>query len=475
LNSDLKNLVIRIILSVITAFIVFSTTSYLVAVPVYLAVPLMVSFLVTFIIADRKVSLIASLLITSLGSLIFSIPPARMGGFTPDSIITNIIASRQAYLLSFTPPLLVGILGGALGWGIASILSEKKKAMSYVTYFLLILICINFVWVSLDLNPSSILMAWEEPAPGQYNNYNSLNLKTFYLMKHGVGFYQAYSLAYAEKADTPGMTPGNLWNWRLPTVFYLWNWLLPKDGFYIFYLYLIICIMMLWFSYSIASVYLEPPLGLVAPLSVVPLFVYGAAGFWYTFPEYWGVFFLMAALWGIFKNNLPLIAVGFILALITRSFFLIPWFGIMLFALIKKEKKEIPAYILPASVFLFAFLAHYSKVMGMSGAEVSPPGEWVRGNFQHFFATIRFSSVLLSGHLISLSLIIVMAIITTVIMRHDEKIRMLAGSAFLPMILFMFVGPDTERAYWGIIYLPVLILLASLGLTVLGKKEKAET
>ncbi|MCE1246495.1 MAG: hypothetical protein LWY06_07625 [Firmicutes bacterium] len=474
MKNDLGKLILRLILSVFVAFVIFSAGSYLVAVPAYIAVPFIVSFLITFIIGDKKIASAASLIISCLGCLIFAAPPFRVPGFTPDSIINNIVSARQAYLLSYTHPLLLGVLGGLLGWGIASITAEKKKALSVITWIFFVVICINFIWVSLDLNPSSIQMAWEEPVPGKYNNYNSLNLKTFYLMKHGADFYSAYSLAFAEKADSPGMGPGNLWNWRMPTVFYIWKWLLPKDGFYIFYFYLIICILMLWLMFSIASVYLEHPLNLIAPLLVCPLFVYGAAGFWYTFSEYWGVFFLFAGIWGIFKRNIPVTAAGITLALVTRSFFIIPWAGLMLFVLLKKDRKQILACLLPFVVFAAAFLAHYFKVMSLSGAEISPPGEWMRGNFSHFLATMGFGSALVSQPEISIPMIVCLAAVVIVKMKNDHNIRMLAGAAFLPMILFIFVGPETERAYWGIIYLPFLLLLAGLCPVIIPEARRKE-
>lgn len=457
-----KEKIHRIAVSILIAGLLFSAGSFIPAIPVFIFVPAFVAFIITFILEEKKFSALASIIITSICSIIFSLPPGKSPGATPGATVLGQIAERQSEMLRFSPPLLLGILGGVLGWGAATLLKNHKKPILYATWVIFILICINFAAISVDLNPTAVRMASREPVVGKYNNFNSLNLKTFYLMKRGFGFYDAYSSAFSSKHDTFGQDPGSIWNWRMPTVFYLWNLMLPTDGFYIFYLYLILSVLFLYFSFDIAGDYLKKPLNLIAPALIVPVFVFGAAGFWFTFPEYWGAFFFMLGIWGIFKKNKIAALIGFTFAPLIRSFFIISYVGAIIPSFLKKEKKQVIYLLIPGVIFVFAFLFHYIHIMSLPGAMVPPAGDWIRGGLKHFQITFSFSSVLWSRAKYILPLILVLFFPAFYVLRKDYAGRILLGSAILPMIMFLIVGPSTFRQYWGIVYLPFIMLAISL-------------
>ena len=457
-----KDIIERIIFSIVIAVLIFATGSYLPAIPVFLLVPIFAGFIVTFLFEDRKLSSIVAISLCGLLSVIFSIPPKLTPGITPDTITINLIADRQADMLRFSPPLLAGLLGGTLGWGLAAIIKEKEKLKKWVVWALFALLCINFVGISMDLNPSSVQKASKEPADGKFNNYNSLNLKTFYLMKKGLGFYPAYAHAFAQKADTPGQYPGDTWHWRSPTIFYIWSWILPADGFYILYLYLIACIICLYFIMDIARFYVDSPFHLLAPVMVIPLFAYGITGFWFTFPEYWGLFAFIMGVWGIHRKNPVVSIIGLCLAPLIRSLFFISWLGLIIPAFFTKKKADVLYLLLPGIIFPVDFLIHYRTIMSMEGVQVPPLGEWFKGSLEHFVYTLNFSFPLVSRAEFILPFMFILFIFTCVILRKNYTGRIILGCTILPMVIFLIMGTTTFRNYWGIVYLPFFLLAISL-------------
>jgi len=443
LPIDRKNLIIRIFLSILLAALVFSAGSFIVAVPVYLLVPIFAAFIVASLVREKKISAITAILLAGLGSIIFSNPPGISSANTPDGIILTLVAQRQAQLLRFSPPLLQGLLGGILGWGIARLVIEKKKFEKFVVWAIFILICVNFVWISMDLNPGAIQKSTEEPLEGAYNNYNSLNIKTFYLMKSKLGFYRAYSKAFSSKADSFGKTPGSLLG----------------------------CLITLYFAFDIARRYVEPTLSLVAPVLMVPLFVYGASAFWFTFPEFWGLFFLMMGVWGIHKNNKIIAVIGFSIAPLIRSIFIVSWVGALIPAFFRKDKKESLYMLIPGLVFILGFALHYRAIAGISGVLIPSPGQWLQGTIYHFLATYKFSAALLSRPGPILHLLLILFIASIFILGRNYQARILIGCAIMPIILSLKLGTTSFRGYWGIIYLPFLLLAVSLLPYCLSEKK----
>lgn len=464
MNTD-KEKIERVIAAIITAACLFSASSYLPAVPVYIIVPIFISFIITFIISGKKTSPLWVISIVSAGSIFFSAAPNGTGISTPEELVVNIIAKRQREMLTFSPPLLLGLLGGVLGWGLAVIHMEYKKLQKYIFWFMFIALLINTVWISLDLNPDAIKMASEEPSAGMYNNFNSLNIKTFYLMKRGLGFYEAYGTAYSLRAESFNQLPSDLWSWRKPVVFYLWHWLLPDDGFYILYLYILAYCISLYLIMDIAKLYLKPPLCLIPCVLSAPVFIYGTAGYWFTFPEYWGLFFLLLGLWGIAKNNKIASVLGMTMAPLIRSLFIVSWIGVFIPLMISSQRKKYMYLILSPLCFIVSIILHWKVIFTMAETLVHPLSEWLRGGFLHFWITLTFGYPLNSQWIYIIPLYLILPIVSIYIHKKDLTLWTIAGGCIVPMIFFLIIGPPTFRQYWGIIYLPVLLLLCSLSLS----------
>ena len=112
----------KVIMAFVYTLLIFSSLSYIISITVYIVVPVISTFLVTFLLPEKKSWAVFPVIIATFGSVIFSGGPPRPGGLeTPSLVLQDILAGRRAEMLAFTPPFLMGILGGILGWGIASI------------------------------------------------------------------------------------------------------------------------------------------------------------------------------------------------------------------------------------------------------------------------------------------------------------------------------------------------------------------
>lgn len=453
----------RIALAIFFSALLFSHLSYTVALPIYIIVPLLIAFLISFILPGGKKWWLLPVLISAVGSVLFASPPPLPHRIvSPADVILGIIFFRQSDIISFTPPLLMGILGGILGWGIAEIIRKKPRWLKTATYALFVLFCINFIAITLDLNPTAIVQASREPTAGEYNNFNSINLKTFYLMKRGMNFYEAYSNAFSLTSDSGGEIPANLWHWRMPTVFYIWKLLLPPDGFYVLYLYLLIGLCVIYFIFDISSNFLRQPLNLIPPILTSYIFIFGGAAFWFTFPEFWGVFFLFLGLWSLHRKNLPLAIAALTLAPLIRWIFIFPMFGIFIVLMFDKKRKLYISAGLPLLVFIVFFKIHVSSISHLTtamGQTFEGFGNFLGGGAGNFISFIAFGAALLSRPRVALLAILLGFIVATVRIFTSSRgltARLLIAGSLFPLLFFLKVGPPFNHDYWGVVFIPLI-------------------
>jgi hypothetical protein len=462
---------LRLAVGALFTVLVFAAFSYNLWPYAYIMVAVVSAFIVSHLLGSWKGSAATTILFTVAGSLLFSSgPPVSNEIYSPDMVMRHLIGLRQSQMLSYTPPVLLGVLGGFLGWGMGALSVRSAKWTRRITYGFLVLFLVNFVGISMDLNPASVQSSLREPLAGKYNNFNSMNIKTFYYMKGGMDFYTAYSTAYSQKADTPGAPPRSLWEWRLPTVFHLWKLLLPPNGFYILYLYLLFSVCTLYFVFDISSRYLAHPFSLVPVILSAYPFIYGLAGFWFTFPEFWGAFFLMAGLWGYSRKNDAAAVAGLSLSLAIRQFFVIPWLAVISMLAWKREWKRLALFMIPLLAMGVVSLLHWHGVNAVDYPENPPLGEWLQGSPGKLWSAFIFGSVLLSGGGAIKILLLLLFLGGTYLYRRDSFVLTVAASALLPMLLFLKLGPGSERAYWGMVFLPQLLFVAGISLAPLLKE-----
>jgi hypothetical protein len=151
---------------------------------------------------------------------------------------------------------------------------------------------------------------------------------------------------------------------------------------------------------------------------------------------------------------------GFVMSLLIRNLFVIPWLAVFLISLFEREKKFLVSLGASGIIFAISFFLHYRNIVTSIPATVPGMGNLAQGSVNHLWHTLGFGAVLLSRPVFILGLVFVMFIISIVVLRRDYPGRILLASALVLPIVFTRIGPDTYRDYWGITYMPILMMCA---------------
>ncbi|MFP4498151.1 MAG: hypothetical protein ACLFQV_08065 [Vulcanimicrobiota bacterium] len=451
--------IIKLILGFAFSVVVYSTLSYSLAPFVYLIIAIVTSFIITYVLPGKKIWGVFVVLISVLGAAYFAVPPQPpVFDEIPSFMVYFFLLERQAVMLSFILPALIGLLGGLLGWGMAWTLKPYKKIIKIATYLLLVLFVLNFVFFIIDLNPSTYGLISEEPGDYNYNNLNSVYLKTFYLMKKGDDFYDAFQYAQSRMSEpTTIMNRSRLW--IMPVVFYLWKIFLPPNGFYIFYLYLLFSVIVFYLTFQVARAHLPPPINLVPVFSVSYIFYFGALAFWFAFPEYWGLFFLFIALFGIYKENKLLSVAGLTMAVLVFPVYLIPVALFAIFTMFVKKDWRRFLFLIPLIAFAIVFFIHY-QILSAYVQEISPGKIWFNINLPEFYKTVFFGRIMVARPMVSLIFVIIMAVLALRNLVKTYWGRFLIILALvIPEILFFF-NFGLNKYYLGLTYMPFVSVAA---------------
>ena len=391
----------------------------------------------------------------------------------------------------------------ALGLAITAYLFKNLSLMPYVmlaigfgwfTYlwlrkiskkrpiFKIILIIISFFLLSLINSPGLRNYLSISPQPGTYRTDMDDFLRTHYLMKQGLNYYQSYKLAINQNPFKSSV-PENIWSWRLPTVFYLWKFVSINQSHNIYYLFLIFSGLTLYLSYKILTLLLpikDKDYAILAPFLIIPYFVFASRDTTILQTEWWAVFPMIAALYFDLKNKPWLAALMYSLTVITRELFIIPIAILALVNLISNRKK-LKIYVIPIFIFIFAVVLHSQFVIqyiSSTDSLVAPRIHQLGGKI--ILATLAFGSweyiffrfrIFVLAHLLAL---------LGVINNFSKNIFWVISFLSFPLS-FLIIGSSTYNDYWGIFYVPFILMAAPLALshgtsiTKLYQKKKSIT
>ena len=375
------------------------------------------------------------------------------------AILTTVIALLVfVKLRNFEFVILCALLTGlALGYFLRRLQVAKKLAIW--------IIIVGFLISSVATSGQLRQMLGRNLPLFSYNNDPSVILETYQLMEKGKGYYEAFAVAQLSRYAQQ-IVPGDIWGWRLPTIFYLWTIFPSRSGLGIYVLYLILASAVLYVSFRLGKRYLGESLAILPSYLIFPYLHFAARDQMLLETEWWAMLLFIIGIYLLVEKKWFFATLVFSLTVMVRELYILPIFAMLAFAFFKK-RRLIPIFLIPLAAFALLFLFH---MMGTS-EYIDSWGTLFKPRtipFGLFFVeqTLAFGSweyLLFAFRPFFIFVVLAVLGCLFVFKRFDggEAIFLLLG--FLPFpIAFLKTGTVPYNDYWGIIYMPLAIILAAL-------------
>ena len=302
-----------------------------------------------------------------------------------------------------------------------------------------------------------------EPVSETYRSDLDDFLKTYYLMQRGQEYYLSFSQAVTENAFK-GYVAQNLWAWRMPTVFYFWKMIPGPAGISIYVAFLLLAALALHAVYRILARLLpetQRHLGILAPYMFYPYLHFAARDRVLLHTEWWAVFFMLFAIYG-YVSKKPVLFMGCLLiALLMRELFIIPvglagiWFWL------KKDKTAVRILITIGGFGLF-FVLHslIVKRLMFSTATFASPRVHVLGK-DIILSTLAFGAWEYFFFRIRIFLVFYVLAVFGLVRHLHRSYGFLLCFVLMP-VSFLILGSSIYNDYWGIFYLPFVLISVPL-------------
>ena len=298
-------------------------------------------------------------------------------------------------------------------------------------------------------------------------------LKTFYIMKQGIDYYHAFSLALINCGGFQ-QAPKDSTGWRLPTSFYLWK-LFARNGQQIRITFLTFSLMAILCSYLLMKKVTNYKIALLSPYLIIPYLLNAISGDSFIFMEWWGLFFLIFGMTAIYyeKRNLSLGLL--ILSVLCRELFIVPVLAILIIDFLKHSK------ILYLIIFLSAvatfWLLHLINISNITGqVNFSPQSRIHNFDKNSLMSTLAFSTktykfvFLRIGTLLPAISVIGLIRFFFLVKNTDKKFAYFALASFFVLILLApfivtratYNGVFQYGDYWGISFVPLAIIFTPI-------------
>jgi hypothetical protein len=395
-----------------------------------------------------------------------------IGFFVVGLVSVSVFKNRRVFLLLLALASFVSyakvkgfdltiVYGLLLGFGL-SFLLEKFKAEKFRVLVLVMAFLTSSVVTSSNLRAT---LTRDLPLY-TYNNDEGAFLKTYKMMKGGVPYYDAYRVAFMGKFANHTV-PGDVWGWRMPTIFEMWK-IIPGSGIGIYILYLALSSGMIYASYLVGKRYLGSTLALLPAYLVFPYLHFAARDEIVLLTEWWSVAFFFLGLY-LFVARKYFLAILFLaLTVLIREIYIMP-LGLMFLYFALKLKREAVVFLIPLVAFLVLLFYHVLSL-----------GSYIDAWHSLFSARIVSSGIFFVEQTLSFGsweyllfgarpfvLFLVLALSGCWYMyragRKDEA--WIWALAFLPFpVAFMKFGAVPYNDYWGIMYMPIVLILAPIAL-----------
>lgn len=299
-----------------------------------------------------------------------------------------------------------------------------------------------------------------------YNNDPGVLYKTYSLTKEGMDYYDAYRTAQLGRFNQP-ILPGDIWGWRLPTLFYIWQILPGANGIQIYILWLIIASSLLWVAYDLARRFLPVNLSLLSPYLLFPYLHFASRDQMLLETEWWSVGLFIIGIYFVLYRKKFLATIFLSLTLLIREVYVLPIGLMFLFALIKAKHLAL-VFLIPLISFTMLFTYHIFRVsqyIDVVQTLLRPRSLSLPNGIFFLQQTLSFGSwEYLLFKFRPFVFLLTSAVLGCISLARN---RMIDGTilllAFLPFPLaFLRFGTVPYNDYWGIIYVPIVLILAPL-------------
>lgn len=364
--------------------------------------------------------------------------------------------------------LLLGSL--AFGWCFSVIMLSRVRFLTRAGIGVLISI---FLASSLVTSADLRKFLTSDLALYTYNNDPGVLYKTYLFLEQGFGYYESYRTAQLGRFEQP-IVPGDIWGWRLPTIFYIWK-ILPGGGLSIYYLYLILATTTLYAAYQITRRYLGERLAILAPYLLFGYLHFGARNQMLLETEWWAVMVFIGGLYFLINSKKFWTAVLFSLTLLIREVYVLP-IGLMLAWAFWKRRDLVPFLTIPLVAYFALFIFHISQVANYIdawgtlfrprtvGGTLLLQQTLAFASWEYFFYQLRLFLMFFLAAVLGLVYLIVKK-------KRQEAVFLILSFLPFPMAFLRF-GTVPYNDYWGIIYMPLVLLMAPLVLVVFADRTR---
>ncbi|MEI6726289.1 MAG: hypothetical protein WCN81_08725 [Actinomycetes bacterium] len=360
-------------------------------------------------------------------------------------------------------------IAAGLACGVSALREVKPRTAEFAALGVVLLIAVwfsGFLPGTLHGEPARARDASlaQAPQPEKYAFDGAGYVRTYYLMKQGVGYYDAFAEAQIEDSRHDATVLKSPFNYREPLVFEIWRALPGSDGSDLFAWFVVWSLATMVAAYLLAAQLTEPGAALLAPIALVAyFFFFWWSGTWFTFTEVWASGFAVAAVAALARRQRVASLVLLTLSVASREFMIV----------------LIPAWLVawwlwaggPRRAswwFPVAAVAAPAAALGIHLLLVPPlaPGggglaAWLHGGPSPLIAALRFGWPYVPGAKWVPLAVAAAAVASAALARPRWRTAALLAATVLPTIFLIALSLGQWGDYWGAFYTPLAVGVAA--------------
>lgn len=346
---------------------------------------------------------------------------------------------------------------------------SQKNILRNISLMILTLLVLMYSILAISVINKSINISLDEPVSCTSDEQDFL--KTFYLMKKGLGYYNSYASALVNCGGFQ-QAPKDSASWRFPTSFYLWK-LLAQNGKQIRIIFLIFSLITMLSSYLLMKKVTNYKIALLSPYLLIPYFLEAISGHSFIFMEWWGLFFFIVGLTALYYEKRGS-SLGFlILSVFCRELFIVPVILILLIDCIHRRNiRYLSLFLVSVAMFWILHQINIARTVG----ELSFQSRIHSFDKISLMSTLAFSTktfkfvFLRIGTLFPIIAVIGLIRFYSLVKNTNKKFAYFALASFFILILLApfivtratYNGVFQYGDYWGITFVPVAIIFAPI-------------